>query len=128
MVAVEVVETPSLGNRSYLVTDGEVAAVVDPQRDVDRLFGVAGRSGVRFTHVLETHLHNDYVSGGLELCRLTGAQYGVSAAEAVDFPRRRLVEGDVVELSPALRLRVVDMKTPFLILPGTGNGPRLPSL
>ncbi|MCI2418873.1 MBL fold metallo-hydrolase [Saccharopolyspora sp. K220] len=107
MVAIEVVETSSLGDRSYLVTDGAVAAVVDPQRDIDRLFAAAGRRDVRITHVLETHIHNDYLSGGLELCRLTGAEYGVAAADEVTFARRQLVEGDVLEVSPQLRLRVL---------------------
>uniref|UniRef100_UPI0030C74531 MBL fold metallo-hydrolase n=1 Tax=Saccharopolyspora rectivirgula TaxID=28042 RepID=UPI0030C74531 len=74
-LAVEVIETSSLGDRSYLATDGEVAVVVDPQRDVDRVLAAAGRLGVRIALVLETHLHNDYVSGGLELSRLTGAEY-----------------------------------------------------
>jgi glyoxylase-like metal-dependent hydrolase (beta-lactamase superfamily II)/rhodanese-related sulfurtransferase len=107
MVAVEVVETSSLGDRSYLVTDGAVAVVVDPQRDVDRVLAVAGHHDVRITHVLETHIHNDYLSGGLELCRLTGAEYGVAAADDVSFVRRPLVEGDVVAASPRLRLRAL---------------------
>jgi glyoxylase-like metal-dependent hydrolase (beta-lactamase superfamily II) len=74
-VSVTAIDTSSLGDRSYLASDGEVAAVVDPQRDVDRVLALAGRLGVRITHVVETHLHNDYVSGGLELARLTGALY-----------------------------------------------------
>ncbi len=79
MIDVEVIETSSLGDRSYLAHDGEVAVVVDPQRDVDRVLALAGRLGVRISHVLETHVHNDYVSGGLELARLTGAAYVMSA-------------------------------------------------
>ncbi|MGW2198161.1 MBL fold metallo-hydrolase, partial [Streptosporangium sp. NPDC001682] len=74
-----VVETSSLGDRSYLAHDGRVALVVDPQRDIDRILALAGRLGVRVTHVAETHLHNDYVSGGLALARLTGAAYLVAA-------------------------------------------------
>ncbi|MFD0853467.1 MBL fold metallo-hydrolase, partial [Actinomadura adrarensis] len=66
-IEVEVVETSSLGDRSYLAHDGRVALVVDPQRDIDRVLALAGRLGVRITHVAETHLHNDYVSGGLVL-------------------------------------------------------------
>ena len=62
-IDVHVIETSSLGDRSYLATDGGVAVVVDPQRDVDRIIGLAGRMGVRITHVVETHIHNDYVSG-----------------------------------------------------------------
>ncbi|MFC7344371.1 MBL fold metallo-hydrolase [Saccharopolyspora griseoalba] len=106
-LAVEVIETSSLGDRSYLASDGEVAVVVDPQRDVDRVIAAAGRSGVRIALVLETHVHNDYVSGGLELARLTGAEYGLAAADEVPFERRGLAEGDVVELSARLQVRVV---------------------
>jgi hydroxyacylglutathione hydrolase len=54
---VEVVQTSSLGDRSYLAHDGQVAIVVDPQRDIDRILALAGRLGVRITHVAETHLH-----------------------------------------------------------------------
>ncbi|MBB3725586.1 glyoxylase-like metal-dependent hydrolase (beta-lactamase superfamily II) [Nonomuraea dietziae] len=102
-----VIETSSLGDRSYVATDGDVAVVVDPQRDVDRVLVLAGRLGVRITHVVETHLHNDYVSGGLELSRLTGARYGVAAADRPAFEHVPLADGDVVEVSPGLRLRAL---------------------
>ena len=49
-------ETPTLGDRSYLVHDGEVAFVVDPQRDIDRVLDLAAEQRVRITHVLETHV------------------------------------------------------------------------
>ena len=68
------IETPTLGDRSYLVHDGEVAFVVDPQRDIDRVLGLAESAGVRITHVFETHIHNDYVTGGLALAERTGAR------------------------------------------------------
>ncbi|MDP2772155.1 MAG: MBL fold metallo-hydrolase, partial [Nocardioides sp.] len=55
------IETPSLGDRSYLVHDGEVAFVVDPQRDIDRVLDLLDKQEVRLTHVFETHIHNDYV-------------------------------------------------------------------
>ena len=106
-LAVEVIKTSSLGDRSYLATDGEVAVVVDPQRDVDRVLAAAGRLGVRIALVLETHVHNDYVSGGLELARLTGADYGLAAADDVSFERRGLADGEVVELSSRMQVRVV---------------------
>ncbi|WP_017537013.1 MBL fold metallo-hydrolase [Nocardiopsis halophila] len=104
---VHVISTSSLGDRSYLATDGEAALVVDPQRDVDRILALAGRLGVRITHVLETHIHNDYVSGGLELSRLTGAAYGVAAADEVPFERVPLADGDVVEVSSSMRVKVL---------------------
>ncbi len=51
MAEVLPIETPTLGDRSYLVHDGEVAVVIDPQRDTDRITALAGRSGVRITRV-----------------------------------------------------------------------------
>src|SRR6516164_4700733 len=56
-------ETPTLGDRSYLVHDGEVAFVVDPQRDIDRVLDLLGERRLRLTHVFESHIHNDYVTG-----------------------------------------------------------------
>lgn len=104
---VRVVETSSLGDRSYLATDGQVAVVIDPQRDIDRVLTLAGQLGVRITHVAETHLHNDYVSGGLALARVTGATYLVAAAEQVDFARTPVTDGDEIVVSPEMRLTVV---------------------
>ena len=78
-LTIRVIETPSLGDRSYLVHDGRVAFVVDPQRDIDRVLEVLEADGVRLTHVFETHIHNDYVTGGLALAEATGAAYLVNA-------------------------------------------------
>lgn len=88
------VETPSLGDRSYLLVDGDAALVVDPQRDVDRVLAVVEERGLRITHVAETHIHNDYLTGGLELVRLTGAAYHVSADEDVAYDRVPTRDGD----------------------------------
>jgi glyoxylase-like metal-dependent hydrolase (beta-lactamase superfamily II)/rhodanese-related sulfurtransferase len=107
MIHVETIETTSLGDRSYLAHDGRVAIVVDPQRDIDRVLALAGRLGVRITHVAETHLHNDYVSGGLALARLTGARYLVAAADTVGFERLAVADGDEARVSESMRLRVV---------------------
>jgi len=106
-LSVSTIATSSLGDRSYLAADGEVAVVVDPQRDVDRVIAEAGRLGVRIAAVLETHVHNDYVSGGLELARLTGAEYGVAEADHAPFAHRPLQDGEVLELSGRMRVRVL---------------------
>ncbi|NYF60014.1 MBL fold metallo-hydrolase [Micromonospora purpureochromogenes] len=104
---VSVIATSSLGDRSYLASDGTVAIVIDPQRDIDRVMYLAGEKGVRITHVVETHIHNDYVSGGLELARVTGARYLVAAADEVGFDRMPVSDGDQVPVSDSLRLRVI---------------------
>jgi hydroxyacylglutathione hydrolase len=70
-----------LGHLSTLVADESagVAAVVDPRRDVDVYLAAARDLDVRITHVVETHLHNDYVSGGRDLAALTGARHVIGA-------------------------------------------------
>ena len=101
------IDTPSLGDRSYLAHDGQVAVVVDPQRDIDRVLDHASEAGVRITHVLETHLHNDYLTGGLALAQATGATYHVNAADDVAYDRSPVRDGDVIEVSPTMRLRAI---------------------
>jgi hydroxyacylglutathione hydrolase len=101
------IDTPTLGDRSYLVHDGRVALVVDPQRDIDRVLDLAAEHRVRVTHVFETHVHNDYVTGGLALARAAGAAYHVNAADQVAFDRVPVRDGQVIDVSPALRIRVI---------------------
>jgi len=103
------IETAGLGDRSYLVHDGEHAAVIDPQRDIDRVLAAAEAAAVRVTRVLETHIHNDYVTGGLALARATGADYVVAAAEDVSFDRTPAADGDRFRSG---RLTLTAMATP----------------
>ena len=103
---VSIIETSGLGDRSYLISDGDTAVVIDPQRDIDRVLAAAADRGVQITHVLETHIHNDYVSGGLELSRVTGADYVVPAGEDVSYPRCPVGDGDVIDAGP-IQLRAL---------------------
>ena len=103
-LAIIPIETPTLGDRSYLVHDGEVAFVVDPQRDIDRVLDLLEEHAVRLTHVLETHIHNDYVTGGLALAERTGALYLVNGEDDVSFSRTPVADGDVVEVGGRMRL------------------------
>lgn len=106
MIEVEVIETSELGDRSYITHDGTSAVVIDPQRDLDRVESVLGDRGLTCVLVLETHIHNDYVSGGYELARRTGATYAVSAHDRVEFDRHPVSDGDELHAG-ALRIRVV---------------------
>jgi len=101
------IQTPSLGDRSYLVTDGATALVVDPQRDIDRVLALTASRGVTVTHVFETHIHNDYLTGGLALARATGAAYHVNAADEVAFDRIPIADRDVIPVGPSMRVRVI---------------------
>jgi hydroxyacylglutathione hydrolase len=107
MIEITTIQTPSLGDRSYLATDGVVALVVDPQRDIDRVLALVGSRVITVTHVFETHIHNDYLTGGLALARATGAKYHVNAADAVAFDRVGIADGDVVAVGGSMRVRVI---------------------
>ncbi|WP_438872919.1 MBL fold metallo-hydrolase [Paractinoplanes hotanensis] len=107
MLRILPIDTPTLGDRSYLVHDGRVAFVVDPQRDIDRVLGLAASEGVEITHVFETHIHNDYVTGGYALAEATGAAYHVNADDPVSFDRVPVRDGDVIAVGDNLRVRVL---------------------
>ncbi|TPG16846.1 MBL fold metallo-hydrolase [Pedococcus bigeumensis] len=101
------IETPTLGDRSYLAHDGQVGVVIDPQRDIDRVLALASDGGVRITDVFETHIHNDYVTGGLALAQATGARYHVNAADEVSYDRSPISDGDVIDVSATMRIRAI---------------------
>ncbi|MFR9787198.1 MBL fold metallo-hydrolase [Streptomyces sp. MB22_4] len=107
MFFIDTIELEGLGNRSYLAGGRQAAVAVDPPRDFDQVLAAAVRRGVRITHVVETHIHNDYVTGGLELARVTGAAYLVPADARVSFARVPVSDGDTVALDDALELRAV---------------------
>jgi len=104
------IETPTLGDRSYVVHDGEVAFVVDPQRDIDRVLAILDEHDVRLTDVFETHIHNDYLTGGLALAQRTGAAYHVNADDDVSFERTPVRDNDTVKIGS--RMRVTAISTP----------------
>ncbi len=80
--------------------------VIDPQRDIDRVLDLAAAHEVRITQVFETHVHNDYVTGGLELAGRTGAVYLLPAGSDVEFDHTAVGDGDVIETGQ-MRVRVL---------------------
>lgn len=95
-VTVDIIESPGLGDRSYLVHDGTSAFVVDPPRDIDRVLDRMEHHGVRIEKIFETHLHNDYVSGGLALHRRTDAPIVASADDEHSFEVDAVGDGDII--------------------------------
>lgn len=85
MTDVRQIRTPGLGDSTYVLAYDGLAVVVDPQRDIDRFLEPIEAEGLELRFVLETHLHNDYVSGGLDLARQTGAELVLPAAAAPVF-------------------------------------------
>jgi len=92
----------ALGNASYLIGSTETgsAAVIDPQRDVDRYLQVAEGMGLRLAYSFDTHLHADFVSGARELAARATAPFsiGASAMASLDFDHLPLNEGDTLSL------------------------------
>jgi hydroxyacylglutathione hydrolase len=97
---VEAVRAAELGNASFLVADPDrgVGFVVDPLRDIERYLQLASKLNIKLTHSLDTHLHNDFVSGRREL-----------AAEAGT---------NIDELEPGLDLTIGDMTVHAIHTPG----------
>lgn len=89
-----------LGHLSTLIADESagLAAVVDPRRDVDAYLEAAREADLRISHVVETHLHNDYVSGGRELAALTGATHVIGAGAELAHDHRPLRHGEAFEV------------------------------
>jgi glyoxylase-like metal-dependent hydrolase (beta-lactamase superfamily II)/rhodanese-related sulfurtransferase len=107
MIRCITIPTPELGDRSYLLHDGEVAVVIDPQRDIGRFLAAAADARVRITCVAETHIHNDYLSGGPALAELLDVPYLVSGAEQVSFRRLAVSEGDEVSIGRRFGLKAI---------------------
>ena len=78
--------TPGLGDSTYLFEHDGVGILVDPQRDIDRFVEASAGLDTRF--VLETHLHNDYVSGGRSVAAATGAELVLPASAGAAFDYR----------------------------------------
>src|SRR2546426_7960053 len=96
-----------LAHASYLIGDGGEAAVVDPQRDVDQYVDEARENGLTIRHVIETHLHADFVSGHRELAARTGARIYLGASAGAKFDHVGVREGDVVPVG-GVRLRFLE--------------------
>ena len=100
-----------LAHASYLIGDEEagIAAVVDPQRDIDRYLEFASEHGLRIAHVFLTHFHADFLAGHLELRTRAGAAIYLGAAARAEYTFRPLHDGDAVEFG---RTRLVALETP----------------
>ena len=100
-----------LGNSAYLIGSHETkkGILIDPLRDVDRYLHAASELGLTLTHVLDTHLHADFISGNREIANQTNALIGASATAQVVFEHQPLDENSVIDLG-AFQIRV--MTTP----------------
>jgi len=96
-----------LAHASYMIGSEGEAAVVDPQRDVDIYLKAADEQNLKITHILETHLHADFVSGHKELAARTGAKIYIGARAEATFPHVRLTDGFELQMG-AVRIRALE--------------------
>ena len=85
---IEIIRTEGLGDSTYVLTHDGLAVVVDPQRDIDRFQDVLNDSGAELRYVLETHLHNDYISGGRDLAKALDGELVLPSGAAPVFRHR----------------------------------------
>jgi hydroxyacylglutathione hydrolase len=97
-----------LGCASYLVgcEAKGVAAVIDPDREVQKYLDTAQSRGLKITHIIETHLHADHVSGNMDLAARTGADIYVHESGGAEYAHKPLRHEDVIELGN-IRLRAL---------------------
>jgi len=100
------------GCLSYVVGAGSSAAVIDPSTDIDRYLDIARDHGFAITHIFDTHLHADHVSGGRALAAATGALLVLNPADTFDFPFTPLTDGLAVELEKDVHLTVEALSAP----------------
>jgi len=96
-----------LAHASYVIADeaSGVAAVVDPQRDIDQYLAFAEEHHLRIAHVFLTHLHADFIAGHLELRDRVGARIYLGRKAEVEYAHVPLADGQVVEIGNSVRVQ-----------------------
>lgn len=87
-----------IAHSSYILAGSDICAIIDPQRDTDVYIKEARALGVEITHILQTHLHADFVSGHMDLAEKTGAKIYVAKSAKCTFEHVPLSEGDTIEI------------------------------
>lgn len=113
--------TPGLGDQTYLLVHEGQGVLVDPQRDIDRFLAAAAEQDVQLRFVLDTHLHNDYVSGAEQAASTTGAQLVLPAAAAPAYPSTPAfhledIPGDALTIRPIHTPGHTPEHTSYLVL------------
>jgi len=106
---IHTVRTEGLGDNTHVLTHDGLGVVVDPQRDFDRFEAVLNDSAADLRFVLETHLHNDYISGGRDLAAKAGGELVLPAGAAPVFRHRPAFHNEDLDGGP---LRVRPIHTP----------------
>ncbi len=102
--------TKGLAHSSYLMGGSKTCAIIDPRRDVQIYLDAARSLDMKVTHILETHLHADFISGHLDLAEITGAKIYAPRSAECNFDHVPVAEGDSFEIE--------DMSLSLLETPG----------
>jgi glyoxylase-like metal-dependent hydrolase (beta-lactamase superfamily II)/rhodanese-related sulfurtransferase len=100
------------GCLSYVVVAGGHAVVIDPSTEIDRYLDIASAHDATVTHVFDTHLHADHLSGARALAAQTGAALVLNPADPFDYPFTPITDGLRVELAPDVHLTVSAVTAP----------------
>ncbi len=98
-----------IAHSSYILAGKETCAVIDPRRDVEIYVNEARALNVKITHVIQTHLHADFISGHMDLAEMTGAKIYVSKSARCEFEHVPVSEGDTIEIE---KMRLTVLETP----------------
>ncbi len=96
-----------LAHSSYLLGGTNTCAIIDPRRDIEIYIEAAREMGMKITHILETHLHADFISGHLDLALKTGAVIYAPKAGKCAFKHTPIKQDDILELED-MTIRVLD--------------------
>ena len=120
MMLVKRLYQPMLAQTSYLIaaTEAGIGIVIDPHRDSDRYLRAAAEEGVTITHVAETHIHADFVSGTRELAARTGATMYLSDEGGAEWRYAVRDEANVVRLKDGDTIDVASVHLQALHTPG----------
>lgn len=101
------IRTPGLGDATYILGHDGLGMIIDPQRDIDRFLAAADDMQLDVRYVLETHVHNDYISGGRELAHETGADLVLPAGAGVAFDHIPAFHGEELGNEQGLTIRPI---------------------
>jgi glyoxylase-like metal-dependent hydrolase (beta-lactamase superfamily II)/rhodanese-related sulfurtransferase len=96
-----------IAHNSYILAGQNSCAVIDPQRDIELYLREARQMGFQITHILQTHLHADFISGHMDLAKQTGAKIYIAKSAKAKFDHVPLEEGDTIEFEN-VDLRVLE--------------------
>ncbi len=109
-------QRPAKGCLSYVIgVPGESCIVVDPARHHQPYLDLAEQHRMTVTHVIDTHVHADHISGGPDLARTLEVEYHLppeDSAEPIPFPNRALEDGEELPLGGDTVVRALTMHLP----------------